>query len=83
MFLFCRVSWLYYFKLCLQTIFSSIVFLTPTACVNSHLVFELFADWDMAEAVTDSMGHKGGLLLSECLLTPTLCRVASSMYHQF
>ena len=37
---------------CLLYFNISTVFVTPTACVGSHPIFELFVDWNMAEAVT-------------------------------
>ena len=37
---------------CLLYFNISTVFVTPTMCVSSHPIYELFADWNMAEAVT-------------------------------
>ena len=37
---------------CLLYFNISTVFITPTMCVDSCPIFELFADWNMAEAVT-------------------------------
>ena len=36
----------------ISTAFNSTVFVTPTMCGDSYSTSELFADWNMAEAVT-------------------------------